>query len=362
MVSSATKLGHLTAKSAVFSAASAMPCTSGEGQPIRKEENLSQGITAMQAQWAIETRDLTKTFILRKQFHTAVHNLNLTVADGETVGFLGANGAGKTTTIKMLLDFIAPTRGQAWLYGIPSSEPAARRVVGYMPEQPYFPRYLTPGELMYAHAALAGVPPRETKLRVEIALEMARADSFAHRPIGKLSKGMTQRVALAQALVGNPHLLILDEPASGLDPVARVEMRSVLQALKEQGKTIFLSSHHLGEVELICDRVAIIHQGHLLAYGTPEELTQQTDRFVLVAEGAAPQTERNLRSLCSSLRRDGTQLVGVTDERGVYDAIALLREHGARLVSVSQQRETLEEVFLRIVANAPTTQPASKAA
>ncbi len=316
----------------------------------------------MQGQWAIRTEGLTKTYIARKQSHTAVRDLNLHVADGETVGFLGANGAGKTTTIKMLLDFIAPTRGRAWLYDVPCSDPAARRVVGYMPEQPYFPRFLTPRELLHAHAVLAGVPPRECHHRVEIALEMARAEGFAHRPIGKLSKGMTQRVALAQALVGNPRLLILDEPASGLDPVSRVEMRSVLQALKEEGKTIFLSSHHLGEVELICDRVAIIHQGTLLAFGTPAELTQQTDRYVLVAEEVPPRVEPALRSLCSSLRRDGAQVVGVTDTRRMYEAIALLKENGARLISVSQQRETLEEAFLRIVRDAPAVIPASRAA
>lgn len=316
----------------------------------------------MVVQWAIRTEGLTKIYRYGSHSHTAVQDLSLTVVDGETVGFLGANGAGKTTTIKMLLDFIVPTRGSAWLYGVPSRDPAARRVVGYMPEQPYFPRYLTPRELLYAHAALAGVSPRETRHRVEIALEMARAEGFANRPIGKLSKGMTQRVALAQALVGDPRLLVLDEPASGLDPVSRVEMRSVLQALKEQGKTIFLSSHHLGEVELICDRVAVIHAGRLLAFGSPDELTTQTDRYIVVAEKVPPPAERALRSLCLSLRRDGTQVVGVIDAQQVYDVAALLREHGARLVSLSQRRETLEEAFLRIVGEASGITPANKAA
>lgn len=316
----------------------------------------------MQTPWAIRTEGLTKIYTSRKQKHLAVRDLNLQIADGETVGFIGANGAGKTTTIKMLLYFITPTRGRAWLYDVPCEEPRARQKVGYMPEQPYFPRYLTPRELLSAHAALAGVPARDAKHRVEIALELARADTFAHRPIGKLSKGMTQRVALAQALVGDPQLLILDEPASGLDPVSRVEMRNVLQALKEHGKTIFLSSHHLGEVELICDRVAIIHQGYLLAFGTPEELTQQTDRYVLVAAKVPPDTERSLRNLCTSVRRDGSQIVAVTSETHVYQVTRLLAEANARLVSLVQQRETLEEAFLRIVQNAPATLPVEKAA
>lgn len=316
----------------------------------------------MQARWAIRTEELTKIYTSHKQAYTAVHYLNLQIADGETVGFLGANGAGKTTTIKMLLNFVAPTQGRAWLYDIPSSEPRARRVVGYMPEQPYFPRYLTPKELLYAHAVLANVPPREVKHRVEVALEMARAEGFAHRPIGKLSKGMTQRVALAQALVGDPQLLILDEPASGLDPVSRVEMRNVLQALKEHGKTIFLSSHYLSEVELICDRVAIIHQGRLLAFGTPDELTQQTDHYMLVAEQVTPETEQSLQSLCSATRRDGTQVSAVTDKARVYDAVNLLKQTGAKWISAAQQRETLEEAFLRIVQNGSTSTTAEKAA
>lgn len=316
----------------------------------------------MQTPWAIRTEGLTKIYVSRKQKHLAVGDLSLQIADRETVGFIGANGAGKTTTIKMLLHFITPTRGRAWLYEVPCEEPRARQKVGYMPEQPYFPRYLTPRELLSAHAALAGVPARDAKHRVEIALELARADTFAHRPIGKLSKGMTQRVALAQALVGDPQLLILDEPASGLDPVSRVEMRNVLQALKEHGKTIFLSSHHLGEVELICDRVAIIHQGHLLAFGTPEELTQQTDRYVLVAAKVPPDTERSLRNLCTSVRRDGSQIVAVTSEAHVYDVTRLLGEANARLVSLVQQRESLEEAFLRIVQNAPAILPVEKAA
>ncbi|GIV19603.1 MAG: ABC transporter ATP-binding protein [Armatimonadota bacterium] len=316
----------------------------------------------MQTPWAICTEGLTKIYVSRKQKHIAVHDLSLQIIDGETVGFLGANGAGKTTTIKMLLHFITPTRGRAWLYGVPCEEPRARQKVGYMPEQPYFPRYLTPRELLSAHAALAGVPAKEAKHRVEVALEMARADAFAHRPIGKLSKGMTQRVALAQALVGDPQLLILDEPASGLDPVSRVEMRNVLQALKEHGKTIFLSSHHLSEVELICDRVAIIHQGQLLAFGTPEELTQQTDRYVLVAQNVPPETERILRGFCTSIHHEGAQVVAVTSEARVYEVTRLLAEANARLISLVQQRETLEEAFLRIVQSAPATILIEKAA
>jgi len=316
----------------------------------------------MQAHWAIRTERLTKVYTSRKQTHTAVYDLSLHIADGETVGFIGANGAGKTTTIKMLLHFITPTQGRAWLYDIPCERPRARQKVGYMPEQPYFPRYLTPRELLSAHAALAGVPARDTTHRVEVALELARADAFAHRPIGKLSKGMTQRVALAQALVGDPQLLILDEPASGLDPVSRVEMRNVLQALKEHGKTIFLSSHHLGEVERICDRVAIIHRGRLLAFGTPQELTQPTDRYVLIAENVDSKAEKALRSCCEQVRWEGVQLVAFTDSARVYDSIQILRETNARLVCLNQQRETLEEAYLRIVQSTPAASPVEKAA
>lgn len=303
----------------------------------------------MQAPWAIRTQELTKVYASRKHLYPAVSELHLRIAHGQTVGFLGANGAGKTTTIKMLLNFIRPTRGWALLYEMPCTDHRARQHVGYMPEQPYFARYLTPRELLSAHAALAGVPYREVRHRVELALEMARADGFAHRPIGKLSKGMTQRVALAQALVGDPRLLILDEPASGLDPVSRVEMRNVLQSLKEQGKTIFLSSHHLGEVELICDRVAIIHQGRLLAFGAPEELILHSNRFTINATQVRADVEGVLRSLCIHAQREGCELCVTVEDARVYEAIRLLSAGGAQLVSVQRQKETLEEAFLRIV-------------
>ncbi|MCS6950429.1 MAG: ABC transporter ATP-binding protein [bacterium] len=316
----------------------------------------------MTTPWAIRTKNLTKLYRSRQGNHLAVQGLTLQVADGETVGFLGANGAGKTTTIKMLLNFIQPTSGQAWLYDVPCGEPRARQKVGYLPEQPYFPRFLTPRELLSAHATLAGVSPREAEHRIALALEMARADGFAHRPIGKLSKGMTQRVALAQALVGDPQLLILDEPASGLDPVSRVEMRNVLHALKEQGKTIFLSSHHLGEVELLCDRVAIIHQGRLLAFGTPEELVQQTDRYTLVAQQVSETLKRALRQIASHVRREGTQVVATIESMYLPEVLHRFARGEGQLMSLVRQRETLEEAFLRIVQNALPAAPLEKAA
>lgn len=316
----------------------------------------------MPTPWAIHTESLTKIYRSRQGSHVAVHQLNLQVADGETVGFLGANGAGKTTTIKMLLRFIAPTAGQAWLYGVPCAEPRARERVGYLPEQPYFPRFLTARELLSVHASLAGVPAREAKHRIEWALELARAEGFAHRPIGKLSKGMTQRVALAQALVGDPQLLILDEPASGLDPVSRVEMRNVLQALKEQGKTIFLSSHHLGEVERICDRVAIVHQGQLLAFGTPEELTQQTGRYVLTAQQVTEELYSALRRMGGNVRREGAQVMATIEEMHLSEVLGRFARGEGLLVSLVRQRESLEEAFLRIVQGAPQVTTLEKAA
>lgn len=312
--------------------------------------------------WAITIENLTKVYRSRQGSHVAVNRLNLQVADGETVGFLGANGAGKTTTIKMLLGFVQPTAGQAWLYEVPCAEPRARERVGYLPEQPYFPRFLTPRELLSVHASLAGVSAREVKHRIEWALELAHAEGFAHRPIGKLSKGMTQRVALAQALVGDPQLLILDEPASGLDPVSRVEMRNVLQALKEQGKTIFLSSHHLGEVERICDRVAIIHQGQLLAFGTPDELTQQTDRYVLTAQQVTEELYGALRQWGGNVRREGAQVVATIEATHLREVLRRFAQGEGQLLSLVRQRESLEEAFLRIVQGAPSVAMLEKAA
>src|SRR5216684_1269281 len=205
----------------------------------------------------------------------AVKDLNLSVHAGEVFGFLGPNGAGKTTTMNVLLGFVNATSGAAFLFGVNVREPIARRRIGYLPELTYYYKFLTAEELLRFYARIFGIPAAEAEQRIDSLLKLVELESARKRPIKTYSKGMQQRVGLAQALINNPDLLILDEPTSGLDPLGRMKVREIIQRLKNEGKTVFFSSHELGEVETVCDRVAIIHQGELKAEGRVDQLVRQ---------------------------------------------------------------------------------------
>lgn len=202
----------------------------------------------------------------------AVHGLNLSVARGEVFGFLGPNGAGKTTTINVLLGFTNPTSGDARLFGTSVREPIARQRIGYLPELTYYYKFLTAEELLRFYARIFQIPRALAGPRIDAVLKLVDLDHARRRPIKTYSKGMQQRVGLAQALVNDPDLLILDEPTSGLDPIGRMKVREIIQRLKSEGKTVFFSSHELGEVETICDRVAILDQGELKLEGRVADL------------------------------------------------------------------------------------------
>jgi ABC-2 type transport system ATP-binding protein len=205
----------------------------------------------------------------------AVKGLNLTVRQGEVFGFLGPNGAGKTTTMNVLLGFVPPTSGGASIFGVSVREPIARQRIGYLPEMTYYYKFLTAEELLRFYAKIFRIPRAETARRIDEVLKLVELEHARKRPIRTYSKGMQQRVGLAQALINNPDLLIFDEPTSGLDPLGRMKVREIIQRLKNDGKTVFFSSHELGEVETICDRVAILSQGELKVEGRVEELVRQ---------------------------------------------------------------------------------------
>ncbi len=209
---------------------------------------------------------------LRQETRPALKGLNLSVSAGEVFGFLGPNGAGKTTTINVLLGFIPPTRGAAYLFGIDVRQPIARQRIGYLPEMTYYYKFLTAEELLRFYARIFALPAPEAGRRIDQLLKLVELNPVRKRLIKTYSKGMQQRVGIAQALINNPDLLILDEPTSGLDPLGRMKVREIIQRLKNEGKTVFFSSHELGEVETICDRVAIIHQGELKAVGGVDEV------------------------------------------------------------------------------------------
>lgn len=212
---------------------------------------------------------------IRQATKVALAGLDLEVYAGEVFGFLGPNGAGKTTTMNVLLGFVPPTSGSASLFNIDVREPIARQRIGYLPEMTYYYKFLTAEELLRFYAKIFGISRAAAEQRIPALLKLVELESAAKRPIKSYSKGMQQRVGLAQALINNPDLLILDEPTSGLDPLGRMKVREIIQRLKSEGKTVFFSSHEMGEVESICDRVAIIHQGELKAVGRVGDITGQ---------------------------------------------------------------------------------------
>ena len=205
----------------------------------------------------------------------AVKDLNLAVGAGEVFGFLGPNGAGKTTTMNVLLGFVNATSGSASLFGVDVRQPIARQRIGYLPELTYYYKFLTGEELLRFYARIFGLSSTETETRINELLKLVEMEHARKRMIKTYSKGMQQRVGLAQALINNPDLLILDEPTSGLDPLGRMKVREIIQRLKNEGKTVFFSSHELGEVETVCDRVAIINQGELKVEGKVADLVAQ---------------------------------------------------------------------------------------
>jgi ABC-2 type transport system ATP-binding protein len=205
----------------------------------------------------------------------AVKGLNLTISEGEVFGFLGPNGAGKTSTMNVLLGFLRPTSGTARINGVDISEARSRQALGYLPELTYYYKFLNAIELLHFYGKLFGLNPSDREKRINELLKLVELTEAAKRPIRTYSKGMQQRVGIAQALINDPKVLIMDEPTSGLDPLGRNKVRSIIQRLKEQGKTVFFSSHELGEVETVCDRVAILSGGEVKVLGTVDELMKE---------------------------------------------------------------------------------------
>jgi ABC-2 type transport system ATP-binding protein len=205
----------------------------------------------------------------------AVQGLNLSIYPGEVFGFLGPNGAGKTTTMNVLLGFVRPTEGEAYIFGTNVRDPIARQRIGYLPELTYYYKFLSAEELLRFYAKIFRIPKKEVEQRIDAVLRLVELEHARKRPIKTYSKGMQQRVGLAQALINNPDLLILDEPTSGLDPLGRMKVREIIQRLKQEGKTVFFSSHEMGEVETICDRVAIMNAGELKTEGRVLDLVNR---------------------------------------------------------------------------------------
>jgi ABC-2 type transport system ATP-binding protein len=223
----------------------------------------------------LETADLRVEFrnpVRGQGANVALQGLSLKVFSGQVFGFLGPNGAGKTTTMNVLLGFVAATSGRASIFGVDVRQPIARQRIGYLPELTYYYKFLTVEELLRFYARIFKIPSGEVERRIDATLKLVELEHARKRLIKTYSKGMQQRAGLAQALINNPDLLILDEPTSGLDPIGRMKVREIIHRLKQEGKTVFFSSHEMGEVETVCDRVAILNKGRLLVESSVAEL------------------------------------------------------------------------------------------
>ena len=301
---------------------------------------------------AIEIIGLEKTYQVgfwRKRPKCALKPLHLQVEVGEIFGFLGPNGAGKTTTLKMLMGLTFPTAGSGRILGMDLNDPRVKARIGFLPEQPYFYDYLTARELLDYYGRLSGVPGNERGRKVTAMLEQVGLADAANVQLRKFSKGMLQRVGIAQAILHNPEVVFLDEPMSGLDPVGRREVRDLIEQLKSEGKTVFFSTHILSDAEALCDRVAILNRGELRGVGAVEDLTSSVEGKVeLVWHGT--DVPAALKAVLAQCHVTGDTVRAILAERDQDAAIDILRRERLRLISVIPVRTSLEDYFVAQLA------------
>ena len=301
---------------------------------------------------AVSTQGLTKKYldVWNKQEITAVDHISIDVEEGEIFGFLGRNGAGKTTTIKMLLGLIFPTEGHAQVLGKPLGSIEAKAQVSYLPEEAYFYESMSGWDILDFYARLFRIHEPQRSKRIQQVLQDVRLDPKAwKRPIRGYSKGMRQRIGIAQALINDPKLLFLDEPTSGLDPIAHAELREIIVNVGRQGKTVFLSSHQLPDVEMVCSRVAIIHRGKLLAQGKINDLTAG-EKVEIRARGSLNGTVAKIREITGTVEENaGWIRIPSADPGMVTSVIDLVRSANGSIEAILPHKRTLEEVFVETV-------------
>lgn len=301
---------------------------------------------------AIKTEGLTKDYRVgfwRKKVRV-LHNLSLEVYEGEIFGYLGPNGAGKTTTLKLLNGLLLPTSGRAWVLGKELPDVDVKAQIGFLPENPYFYEYLTGREFLAFYGRLFGLKGRVLRDRVSKLLSQVGLEASADLQLRKYSRGMLQRIGLAQALINDPKLVVLDEPMSGLDPIGRKEVRDLILKLKGEGKTIFFSSHIIPDMEDLCDRVGILVGGRLVEVGRLEELlSQEIESIEVTASGLSETVLAEVsRYTVKPLVRSGDKvLIFIRDEGALGEVLKLILEAKARIHAVSQEKRSLEEHFLR---------------
>ncbi|HLB12789.1 MAG TPA: ABC transporter ATP-binding protein [Dehalococcoidia bacterium] len=295
---------------------------------------------------AVEAQGLRKVYNRK----AAVEDLSLTVGRGEVFGFLGPNGAGKTTSLKMLLGLVVPTSGTGRLLGKPLGEPEARRQVGFLPEHFRFHEWLKAAEFLHFHGRLYGMEEGRRDKKVREALAIVGLSDCAGQRLSTFSKGMLQRIGIAQALLNDPELVFLDEPTSGLDPLGRRQVRDIILAVRERGVTVFLNSHLLSEAERVCDRVAIINKGSVVRQGALSELLSGDLEVDLRLANLTPELLEALGRLSSQVKTDGSV---VTVRVAREETIPLLAEAavqgGGRLLALTPRRSSLEDYFVQVI-------------
>jgi ABC-2 type transport system ATP-binding protein len=295
---------------------------------------------------AIQTRDLRKVFGRK----VAVESLTLEVPRGEVFGFLGPNGAGKSTSVKMLLGLVRPTSGQATVLGRPAGNVETRRKIGFLPEHFRFYDWLTPSELLHLHGRLHRISRDVLGKRVSALLDLVGLTSHREKRLHDFSKGMLQRIGLAQALINEPDLIFLDEPTSGLDPGGRRLVRDIIKAQRDRGATVLLNSHLLSEVEVTCDRVAFIKHGEVLETRQLQTMLESEIDVAIRARKLTAETIQGLEHWASSIRADAERLrFSVPDADILPEVVRYLVERGADVYEVTPQRTSLEDLFLEIV-------------
>ncbi len=309
---------------------------------------------------AITTTNLTKTYTLRGNRRVnVVQDLNLEVEEGEIFGFLGPNGAGKTTTIKMLLNIIEATSGVATIFGHDVDDMTVHRIISYLPEKPYYYEHMTGQEILRFYASLFGI---KDEAKCNALLEKVNLYNDRTKPISQYSKGMQQRIGLAQSLLNDPKLLFLDEPTGGLDPIAHIEIRDLILQFRDEGKTVFISSHELSDIERICDRVAIIVKGKIARQGKLEDLLAG-GRIEITAENVPDSISQNLKAKLTDgivSTSHNRLIVDLPDSHTPNEVLDALRGSDAQILSVIPRRKRLEDLFLETVQE-DTTAPEAKA-
>ncbi len=301
---------------------------------------------------AVHTVDLGK----RYGAITALAGLSMTVPRGEVFGFLGPNGAGKTTAVKLLVGLARPTSGEAWVLGAPIGDRETRRRIGYLPELFRYQDWLTAREALALHAELAGLPRAVRMDEVVSALATVGLAARGDDRVGTFSKGMQQRLGLGASLLGKPELVLLDEPTSALDPVGRHDVREIIRALKARGTTVFLNSHLLSEVEQVCDRVAIVNEGHVVAMGTMDDVLGAASSVRLRVTGLDAPAIAGLRHYGDLATEAGWLTIRGIDAEAVPDLVDAIVRLGGRVYAVEPRHQTLEDRFLQLLerpADAP---------